>query len=183
MPRWKPKLLPSAAELQTLFDYSEETGGLTWKRRSGNSRSDLGFNNKVGGKPAGTVHAGRDGNKYLVIGIGGSYFKAHRIIWKMVTGEEPPEFIDHEDGDNFNNRFGNFRDADNGKNLQNAKLRKDNKSGVKGVSWDAHHKKWAACIAINGKQTRLGRFDTIEAAAAVVNAARGKVHGKFARYR
>jgi len=183
MPRWKPKLLPSREELDALFEYDPKTGVLTWRRRTGNSRADLGFNNKAGGKPAGTRHAGRAGNQYLVIGINGSYFKAHRIIWKMVTGEEPPEFIDHEDGDNFNNRWGNFRDADNGTNLQNSKLRKDNKSGVKGVCWDAYHKKWVANIAVNGKQTRLGRFDTIEAAAAVVNAARLKVHGKFARFK
>ena len=183
MPRWKPKPLPSVEALKALFDYDPETGILTWKRRSGSSRADLGFNNKAGGKPAGTRGAGREGNRYLVIGIDGSYYKAHRIIWKMMTGEEAPEFIDHRDGDNLNNRWANFRPADNGTNLQNAKLRKDNISGVKGVSWDAGHKKWRVTISVNKQHYRLGRFSTVEEAKTAIDAARERLHGEFARFK
>lgn len=98
-----------------------------------------------------------------------------------MTGEEPPEFVDHKDGDRLNNRFANFRAADNGKNLQNAKLRKDNISGVKGVSWDASHNKWRAIISVGKQHFRLGRFDTVEEAKAVIDRKRQELHGEFAR--
>ena len=180
MPRWKPKPLPSAEGLRAIFEYVPETGLLIWKRREVKSRSDFGFNNKCGGKVAGTV-TGREGNQYIHVGIGKVYYQAHRIIWKMVTGEEPPEFIDHKDGNNLNNRWPNFRAADNGTNLQNAKLRKDNISGVKGVSWDAGHKMWRVTIAVNKKYYRFGRFSTVEEAKAVIDQKRQELHGEFAR--
>ena len=46
-----------------------------------------------------------------------------------------------------------------------------NKSGYRGVSWDASKKLWIASICINGKQKNLGRYDTKEAAALVYQAA------------
>lgn len=48
--------------------------------------------------------------------------------------------------------------------------RKDNVSGVRGVSRSGN--KWNARIRLNGAYKNLGRFDTIEAAAAAVAAAR-----------
>lgn len=177
------RVLPSAEFLRSILDYDPATGDLIWKPR----RSATNFNAKHACKKAGSISKGRNGgdNKYLVVGFKyeGRYqqFPAHRLIWKMVTGAEPPAMIDHRDGDNFNNRWLNLRPADNGKNLQNAKLRRDNISGVKGVSWDAGHKKWRVTIAVNGKFLRLGRFDTVEAAALIANEARNKLHGNFAR--
>ncbi len=151
---------------------------LLWKHHAAATPQN---NAKYAGKPAGTKNAGRDGNQYLVIGISGSYFKAHRIIWKMMTGQEPPEFIDHRDGDNFNNRWKNFRAADNGTNLQNAKLRSDNVTGVKGVCWEAERGKYLATIAVNKRYVKVGRFDTIEEATKAINEARERLHGEFAR--
>lgn len=162
-----------------MFDYSEATGVLLWRLRLPDKNRGN-FNGRFAGKPAGTI-SGRDGNQYLHVGINRSYYQAHRIIWKMVTGEEPPEFIDHKDGDNLNNRWKNLRPSDNGTNLQNAKLRKDNVSGVKGVSWDAGHRKWLASIAVNKRLYKVGRFDTIEAAIKAINEARDRLHGEFAR--
>jgi hypothetical protein len=166
MSRWSPKKLPAQCELMALFQYDPSSGVILWRRTR---------------KPAGTRRAGRDGNRYLVIGIRRSYYKAHRIIWKLMTGQEPPEFIDHKDGDNFNNRWRNLRAADNAKNLQNAKLRSDNRSGVKGIHWDAGHKKWRAVISADGQSHRLGRYATVASAAAAINAARRRLHGNFAR--
>jgi hypothetical protein len=132
---------------------------------------------------AGTIWAGRKGNRYLVIGIDRKYYKAHRIIWKLVTGAEPPAFIDHIDGDNLNNRWENLRAATNGQNIQNAKLRKDNKSGHKGVCWDKSHKAWSVHVAVNGKQKKFGRYKDLTAAISVANRVRLELHGSFARVR
>lgn len=114
---------------------------------------------------------------YLVVGIDRVYYLAHRIIWKMMTGEEPADQIDHEDTDRLNNRWVNLREADNGKNRYNTKISKNNTSGVKGVSWDKSHKAWAATI----NRRRIGRFkDKQEAIAARLKSAE-ELHGQFMR--
>lgn len=100
----------------------------------------------------------------------------------MVTGNEPPSFIDHIDGNKLNNAWENFRLVTNGQNIQNSKIRyRNNRSGVKGVCWDTSHKTWKAYITVNGKQLRLGRFKTLADAAAVRHAAAIKLHGEYMR--
>ena len=171
------KPLPSLERLRDLLLYDEQTGVLTWKLQPATSRSNICFNNKCGGKVAGTVGA----KGYIMLGIGKVYYLAHRIIWKMMTGEDPVDQVDHEDTDRGNNRWTNLRQASNGPNIQNSKLRKDNASGVKGVHWDAQHKKWRAVITTDGKSQRLGRFSSIEEAANIICTARLQQHGDFAR--
>lgn len=180
MPRRKPKPIPSRDELLAIFDYDASTGVLVFKRRPVESRSDIAFNSKCAGKIAGTV-TGRPGNKYVHVGIRRSYYSAHRLVWKIMTGQEPPEFIDHKDGDRLNNRWDNLRESDNATNLHNSKLRSDNLSGVKGVSW--HRNKWQACITVDGVQRRVGRFDTVEEAEAALRTERERLHGEFARFK
>ena len=100
-----------------------------------------------------------------------------------MTGEDPSEIIDHKDGDTLNLKWPNLRPATNGTNIQNSKLRSDNKSGVKGVCWDTYHKKWVAHVTVDGKQVKIGRFKTIEEATVAVEAARERMHGEFARFK
>jgi HNH endonuclease/AP2 domain len=178
--------LPPRAFLRRLLDYIPSTGALIWKTRPPTSKYNLGFNRRLAGKPAGSVsgNAAR-GNQYPVVGIrhNGIYqqYKAHRVIWKMMTGDEPPDFIDHKDGDAFNLKWCNLRAASNAQNLHNAKLRTDNRSGVKGVFWDAPHKKWRAVISVNKQSFRLGRYSTVEEAEAVISRKRHELHGEFSR--
>jgi hypothetical protein len=167
------KPLPSCEELHRFFAYDQLTGKLTWKVRPHPQALRI-----VPGMEAGTI---RQQCHYLVVGIRRDYFYAHRIVWKMITGNDPIDQIDHIDGDRLNNRWANLRPASNGQNKCNSSLSRNNKSGVKGVCWDAGHKKWKAYIGIGGKQSRLGRFASIDEAAAAVNDARTKLHGDFAR--
>lgn len=60
-------------------------------------------------------------------------------------------------------------------------LRADNKSGVKGVCWDAYHQKWAAYISIGARQRKLGRFEEFADAVSAVEAERENLHGEYAR--
>lgn len=171
------KPLPSLERLNELLTYDETSGLLTWKMLPATSRSNICHNNKCGGKVAGTIGA----KGYIMIGIGKVYYLAHRIIWKMKTGADPIDQVDHEDTDRANNRWTNLREAANGPNIQNSKLRSDNKSGVKGVFWDAPHKAWRAVLTTNGKSVRLGRFKSLEKATSVITQARMESHGEFAR--
>jgi len=72
--------------------------------------------------------------------------------------------VDHRDNNKQNNHIDNLRWATNIENCQNAKLRKNNTSGYKGVSWHERNGKWMARINIDGNTIRLGYYDTKEEA-------------------
>lgn len=166
------KPLPSLEELGRLFTYDAESGILRWRVRP--NKHAVRINP---GDEAGTI--GFKG--YLIVGIGRSYFLAHRLIWKMVTGQDPVDQVDHHDTDRLNNRWTNLRPATNGPNIANSRLRVDNKSGVKGVSWDASHKSWVAHVTSGGRQRKIGRFKELAVAKAAVEKERARLHGEFAR--
>lgn len=182
------RLLPSYETLHALLEYDPGTGNLTWKKRLGSSQSTQNFNAQYAGKIAGGLGSKRpDGtNQYLIVGfrmVGKQQqFGAHRVIFKMVTGIEPPPLLDHLDGDEFNNKWSNIRHATNGQNIQNSKIRKDNKSGVKGVSWNSRAKRWTAQINCDKRKYHLGRFTSIEAARIAIDKKRTFLHGEFARF-
>lgn len=129
----------------------------------------------------GRVVKGSQKSKYVIVGIGSKTYLAHRIIWKMKTGEDPVEIIDHHDCDSVNNRWVNLRQAEQKENLRNRGAPKNNKSGVKGVSFDTQTGMWLAGITVDYRHINLGRYSTIEKAAEVRRVASEKMHGDFAR--
>ena len=90
--------------------------------------------------------------------------------------------VDHIDGDGLNNRRANLRPALRAQNMHNQRRRKDNKSGVKGVSWLRRERLWVAAVYLHGKQKRIGYFSSLDEAAAAVATARARLHGDFARH-
>ena len=146
--------------LLKLFDTYED-GSLYWKKyhRKCNRQSSSG---------------------YLNVDIDGKTYKVHRIIFMMHHGYMP-EYIDHIDGNPINNKIENLRPATVNQNRQNSSIRKDNKSGCKGVYWKKDSKKWSVQIQANGKRINIGVFDNLELADLVAQEARDKFHGKYAR--
>lgn len=167
------RLLPSQEELHRLFSYDPVTGVLTWKVRPNPKALHV-----RPGKTAGFPSTGG----HLVIVLACIRYYAHRVIWKMVTGDEPDRQVDHIDGDKTNNRWANLRLASHGQNRSNAKAGKNNKSGVKGVCWDAGHQAWLAYVSSGGKQTRIGRFKSLADAASARREAADLAHGEFVRH-
>lgn len=159
--------LPNRVLLQELFRYDPDTGCLTRLRTSG-------------GQVAGQIAGWRTSSGHMAVRVGGQSYKAHRVIWKMMTGEEPPE-IDHRDMDGANNRWQNLRAADRASNMANRRALRNNTSGFKGVCFHRRQKAWCASICVNGKQIYLGGFATPEAASAAYNAAQTVHRGEFAR--
>lgn len=92
----------------------------------------------------------------------------HQDIVRTRQGLE----VDHINRDKLDNRRENLRVVSRTINTNNAKLRKDNTSSFRGVSWDKNAKKWAAQISIGGKTYRLSLEDNPEMAYAIFLVAR-----------
>lgn len=150
--------LPDREELLKLLAYDELTGILTWKVNKGpNARA---------GNKAGSL----SDKGYRVIKINGVSYFSHRIIWKMMTREEPIE-IDHIDGVKYNNKFSNLRSVTAAENNLNMRKFCTNTSGVTGVWWNHEKEKWASQISRNNKSERIGYFNNFEDAVAARKAA------------
>lgn len=156
----KAKKLPPQSLLLTLLSYDKTTGQLLWKEREALSRHDKSWNTRYANRPAFTT-VGDD--NYLRGRISGRDLLAHRVIWKMVTGEDPDE-VDHLNGDRTDNRWLNLRSVPRYLNMRNQKRRSDNTSGHTGVFWDRKLCRWRATIRDQGKTKHLGLFDDIYSA-------------------
>lgn len=155
--------------LKELLHYNADTGNFDWHRRYRGCRLD-----RIG-------HLTRFG--YLLIGIDGRSYQAHRLAWLYIHGEMPKHQIDHINGDKLDNRIENLRDVSQHHNCKNKSRAKNNTSGVTGVYWSKTKNKWKASIGINNKTKALGSFDTIFDAAAARISAQNKLgyhknHGK-----
>ena len=146
--------LPPREELLDRINYDPETGFCTWKNHK--NRTDL------NGKRCGSK---RDVRGYNMIEFNKIKYGLHRIIYKIMTGEDP-EFIDHIDGDPSNNCWSNLRNVTVAENNKNRVLDCRNKSGFHGVTWREDHKRWSAAIRINGKSKHLGSFIKLDDAIA-----------------
>lgn len=78
----------------------------------------------------------------------------HRLVNKTPKGMH----TDHINRDKLDNRRINLRSVDTSINAYNSKLRIDNSSGHKGVSWSKSKNRWRADIQVKGKQVSLGIF-------------------------
>lgn len=107
---------------------------------------------------------------YKSIQIYGKSYKVHRLIFLLKKGYLP-ENVDHINGNKLDNRIENLREANKYENNRNSKLRKDNISGYKGVSFCPLTKKWRSRIVVFKKEILLGKYDLKEDAAIAYNKA------------
>lgn len=74
-------------------------------------------------------------------------------------------YVDHINGNRFDNRKCNLRICTNQENNFNTVKQITNTSGYKGVWYDKARDKWVSEIKYNGKKLFIGRYNTIEQAA------------------
>lgn len=136
--------LPPQDKLKSLLDYNKETGVLRWRIR---------VNGRV---PAGSEICSTQMKISRVL------YTTSRVIWKLVTGNDPPALVDHQNGNPLDNRWDNLRLATHSQNCINSV--RLNKTGYKGVS-ETPYGKFQAWLQID-KRTRvsLGNFNTAEEA-------------------
>lgn len=164
------------------FTYNPETGDLIWKERPLSSFSSLrawATFQRYSGRVAGTSS---HPSGYVIVEIGGSGHKAHRVIWEMLHGPIPPKMeVDHKDGVRDNNRQENLRLATKAENCRNTKLSIRNTSGYKGVSFNKSLSKYMAYIRVDRKLLYLGLYESPEVAHAAYQTAAKEHYGEFAR--
>lgn len=147
---------PISAELvRELFDYDRENGFLLWRTLPGQ------YSNKVGcGRAKVGSRAGNYSSLYGSVSIEGKRYMVHRIIFTYCHGYYPENYVDHIDGNPENNRIENLREVSQSCNMRNVGLRNDNVSGVSGVN-KTKDGRYRARININGKETWLGKFNSM----------------------
>lgn len=106
----------------------------------------------------------------------GKTIAMHRVLFPDIPGLH----VDHINRDKLDNRKENLRRCTKSDNQHNARMRKDNTSGYRGVTWCKKRKLWLAMIRANGKPTPLGGFSDKKDAAIAYNIAASKYFGGFA---
>lgn len=166
--------LATADEVRAALDYDPETGVFRWRVRSDIPPAS---NGRYAGKVAGRVHA----NGYVSIGLNYIDYRAHRLAWMHVNGVWPVAEIDHINGNPSDNRIANLREASRQQNLWNICVKSSSQSGIKGAHFNKQTGRWWSKIRIDGKQVRLGTFDTAEEAADAYERAAREHFGAFAK--
>ena len=187
------RTLPSKERLNALLDYDYVSGSLRWKGRSLNEFSDENgranngcsvWNSRFAGAVAGMKCYRKNGSpQQLSVKLGNEVYGAHRLIWTMVHGDIPRgKYIDHQNRNPFDNRMENLRLASHTENVRNAKIRRDNKTGFKGVNVNRDGE-IVARITVDNRRIFLGKFHTVGMAAGAYLKASMKYHKEFASHR
>lgn len=160
--------MPSADRLNELFELSG---------------SDLVARKSRGCIKSGSVCGYKRKDGYIRVKVDGALVMAHRIVWKMLHGDEP-SFIDHINGDRSDNRPENLRAVTSSDNKSNERLRVDSTSGFIGVTWHTPTSptktaKWVAKIAKEGSEKHIGYYINLKDAVLAYNAECLRLHGDY----
>lgn len=165
MERIKPIPIP---QMRERLSYDPETGIFTWIASK--------YPSRIGKK------AGYSSRGYIGIWLDDVRYSAHRLAWAFVHNKQPPQQIDHINGNPSDNRIANLRPATYADNLSNCLPTKPNKSGYRGVRFKnaGSPKPWKAEIRKHGKAYHIGCFETAEEAGLAYEVMAERLHGQFA---
>lgn len=137
----------TAIELRERLSYDPNTGDWIWLQSP-----------RAGwvGRPAGAL----DAKGYWIIKIDGKSYKASRLAFLYMTGEWPPEEIDHINRKSWDDCWINLRPATRTEN--NLNREKIGMSGHKGVYRHNQNDRWVA----QHENVYIGSYETIEEAVA-----------------
>lgn len=159
--------LPSPQKLHVFLRYDEATGHLYWRQVAAQHFGSGAHSSQRRARMWNARNAGRRAFETISRGyyrgrFGEHKILAHRVVWAMVHGAWPENFIDHVSGDTLDNRIENLRDVVKSQNARNQRLADRNNSGALGVSWIVRDQKWRAKMSIFGRTIALGDYDSFE---------------------
>ena len=162
------KNIISYKEVSELFDYNYETGEVTWKVTKGAAKK---------GKSTGCPS-----NGYLVVRFNGKLERLHRVIMSLILRRDilRDEIVDHINGDKLDNSYRNLRVGSSSQNNQNQRVRKNNTSGCKGVSWCSPRATWVVHIRESGKSIYVGSSGDLKEAARMYDREAVRRFGRWA---
>lgn len=154
--------------LKELFHYSD--GHLYWKKKPTEKSK-----HKVGSSAGFITKKG-----YTQVRFSGKHYFVHNLIYMYHHGTIP-NFVDHIDGNRSNNNIENLRPCTHQQNCLNRCVRKDSKTGVKGVKKTKNGKYMVRVTNPENKQRMyLGVYDSLDEAYSVSKTYINKFHGEFA---
>jgi hypothetical protein len=106
--------------------------------------------------------------------------RKHLLLHRLIMAVGPEQKVDHRDRNPLNNCRSNLRVATKVENARNRSAQRNNKSGLKGVSFVKKTGRWRATINVDGRQQGLGSFVTPEEAHEAYVLAAKRLHGEFA---
>lgn len=149
-------------KLKETLSYDPSTGIFKWRISSG----------KV---IAGAIAGGSDAKGYIKIQFCGRKFGGHQLAWLYIHGYIP-SMIDHANELPWDNRLCNLREADYSQNNHRKSVR--NPTGFRGVRFRSGA--YEANIRINGKITKLGKYNSPEEASEAYEKAAKEYYREYA---
>lgn len=143
---------PPLYALQREFSYDPDIGLFYRRKKNTNWTRE--------GEVAGYI-CSTHGYRFIHV-LGYGYYRAHILAWKMFYGKEPNSELDHINRNRSDNRICNLREVTHLENSRNKSDYKNNKSGLRGVSWKRSHERWVSQITHKGKRIYIGLFDDKE---------------------
>ena len=141
------KSIPMTQErLKELLHYEPSTGWFTWRINSAVAKP---------GERAGGGH----GLGYRQLGLDYKKYLEHTLAFLYMTGEWPPNEVDHINRDKSDNRWENLKLATRSQQGHNKGMSARNKLGFPGVNKLGN--KYLSRILIEGKPIRIGWYVTI----------------------
>ncbi|QHJ81729.1 MAG: hypothetical protein [Caudoviricetes sp.] len=155
--------------LRDLYSYNPDTGVLLRLQRCGNY-------------PAGSPALSKTtGGRYLKIGHAGKEYLQHRVAWFLHYNEQPPEVLDHINGDPFDNRIMNLRGATTSTNQMNIKATNKSTTGIKGIFPVRGGSLYRAEVCVDGRRYQKHAADPAQLEAWVIQK-RNELHGTYANH-
>ncbi|ANT45379.1 HNH homing endonuclease [Pectobacterium phage Khlen] len=161
------KIIPTG--LRDQFSYNKDTGVIIRLARQGNYQANTHCTSVC-----------TTGN-YLKITYRGTQYLQHRVAWFLHYGTQPPDVIDHVNGNGLDNRIVNLREATTSTNQMNIKATSKSTTGVKGIFPVRGGKLYRAEVCIDGKRYQKHAADPKKLEAWVVNK-RNELHGTYANH-
>lgn len=157
------------SRMKDALSYSPHSGEFRWVNPSK-------YHQKLKDKPAGEYVR----NGYLLIQFEGIKYSAHRMAWAFVHGIIMPDTeLDHINNNRSDNRIENLRIATFNDNSFNQRMKRNNTSGVKGVSLHNLSGKWRGRVCMNGITHYVGHFNDLDTAKKAVEQVRLSLHKDF----